>query len=181
MKFPTSIIAGFSLLTAALANTEFVNTVTFVSQDGLNRTIYTTPGTAQKGIPPRILAGYSSEVLQIYPGWHGNMYTVIDGEKNTPGMLAEFTMNSDWFGQNFFDLSAIVNPLDVNNVKMIMPKASHFPFSGCQNYPACDNSYNWAYDDLHTCGSFEKDYIVLVGNLATTTRSQSQDASIPPQ
>jgi hypothetical protein len=82
-------------------------------------------------------------------------------------MLAEFRFNG-FAGATYFDVSAIVNPDDAEGVKMVFPKNSDKPVSGCQTFP-CSNAYNRP-DDVATLSTDDSELVVLIGNLKNERR-----------
>ncbi|KAH7120050.1 hypothetical protein B0J13DRAFT_568017, partial [Dactylonectria estremocensis] len=76
--------------------------------------------------------------------YSGNFYAVKQGASQEVGMLGEVMFNG-WMGLTYFDVSAIVNPGDRDNVKQMWPAKSLVPVSGCQVFP-CDNVYYKAND-----------------------------------
>ena len=149
MQFLSTVLFAATAL-ASLATA--TNIVYFTNQDGTNRNIVCT---AQEGLE------------QIPDGWIGNCYSVSKGAPNVPGMLAEFRFNG-FAGATYFDVSAIVNPDDAEGVKMVFPKNSDKPVSGCQTFP-CSNAYNRP-DDVATLSTDDSELVVLIGNLKNERR-----------
>lgn len=75
-------------------------------------------------------------------------------------MLGEVCFNS-WGGISFFDVSAIVNPNDKNNVKQLWPASAATPVSGCTTFP-CNDAY-YLPDDIQTKGTNEDDLVCTLG------------------
>lgn len=173
MQFFKSILAVTALASFALAD----NTITFVSQDATNRSIVFTPQAGISQIETVHLAGYESKVIDFPSGWVGNFFAMNVGDDPThTGMLGEFTWNA-WGGLTFFDVSAIVNPNDVNGIKEIFPKNANEPMAGCQDFP-CNNAYNVWNDDVATKSTMETDFVCLIGTLASQRRRGARsDAS----
>jgi hypothetical protein len=171
MKFSTSVIA--KLFGAfALASLAAANTVDMVSQDSVDRTIIFTPQIGSSEIPSVELKGGETKTVSFPQGWIGNWYTVAAGEANVPGMLGE--VRWDGFGGNhFFDVSAIVQPDDHHNVKIMYPKNAKTPTSGCQTFP-CANAYNLP-DDIQTKSTTESELVCLIGDLSPTQRRHPRD------
>ncbi|CAI4213835.1 unnamed protein product [Parascedosporium putredinis] len=106
MQFSNTLIA---LL--ASAGTVAANTVTFLSQDSVGRTIIFTPNAGYPSLDKIYVDGHSSAVA--FQGWNGLTY---------------------------FDVSAIINANDHVGVKEMWPKSSASPTSGCKTFP-CNNAY----------------------------------------
>lgn len=137
------------------------NTITFISQDVLDRTIYFTSNPKSPHIEPVRIEGHTNKTVHIPWGWVGNYYAVVDGKENVPGMLGEFAFNG-WGGNTFFDVSAIVNPTDGDGVKKIWPVDDLEPFSGCDLFP-CNFAY-YLPDDVQTKASTKTDFYCTLGN-----------------
>jgi len=167
MQFFKSILAVSALASFALANT-----VTYLNQDSLNRTIIFTPSAGASELPNICVGGYGT-IMQTFPfGWNGNWYTVVteEGDLSKPGMLGEITFDG-WGGFVYYDVSTIVDPTDVNNVKQIFPKDANVPLAGCTEFPCADTLvYNVFNDDLATKSSAETDYICTLGTPETQRR-----------
>lgn len=153
------------------------NTITFISQDSLDRTVYFTGNPESAPVAPLRVEGLTNKTAHIPDNWVGNYYSVIDGQPNKPGMLGEFAFNA-WGGHNFFDVSAIVDPNDWNNVKKIWPVDEEEPFSGCELFP-CNFAY-YLPDDLQTKSSTKSDFYCTLGtreHLDISERSLHEDSS----
>jgi len=166
MQFYKNILAVLALASFVLAD----NTITFVNQDATNRSIIFTPSIGHPTLDTLCVGGHESQVATFPWGWTGNFFSINTegGNAGEPGMLGEFTWNA-WGGLTFFDVSAIVNPNDVNGVKQIFPKNSNEPLAGCQEFP-CDNAYNVWNDDLATKATLETDFVCTIGTLETQRR-----------
>jgi hypothetical protein len=163
MQFTNTILA----IATALSSLAAANTVNFVNQDGTTRNIVFTPQDGQPGIAPITIGGYGSASQDFPNGWIGNWYSYNDGAPNVPGMLGEVRWNG-YGGNNYYDVSAIVNPNDVNGVKEIFPQNAGSPVSGCQSFP-CANAYNTP-DDIATLSTTEDTLVCLIGNLNSQRR-----------
>jgi len=161
MQFTTSAL--FAALAAAVA----ANTVHFVNQDNTERTIIFTPQEPLEQIPTLVIPGMGTGEATFPDSWIGNWYSVSAGKENVPGMLGEVRFNG-FAGATYFDVSAIVAPNDAEGVKMIMPKNSDEPVSGCQTFP-CSNAYN-KWDDIATLSTPDTDLICLLGNISNQRR-----------
>jgi hypothetical protein len=159
----------FSALFAATAifSLAAANTVEFVNQDSTTRNIVFT---AQEGLPTIeaiVIEGLSTANVSFPDSWIGNFYSYNDGSANVPGMLGEVRWNG-YAGANYFDISAIVDPNDTQGVKMLFPKNSNTPVSGCQTFP-CSNAYNQP-DDVATMSTTDETIVCLIGNLSNARR-----------
>ncbi|TPX10878.1 uncharacterized protein E0L32_008084 [Thyridium curvatum] len=137
-----------SLLAAAIASVQATNIVTLKSLDDVDRTVYFTPSAGHAEIAAVQVAAGQSVDVEIPFQWIGNWHGVQKGQANVPGMLGEVTFDG-WGGKNYFDVSAIVNPNDKDNVSEMYPAGQpNTPTSGCKNFP-CDNAY-YVWDDVQT-------------------------------
>ncbi|KAE9364379.1 hypothetical protein N431DRAFT_431253 [Stipitochalara longipes BDJ] len=164
MQFLSTVFLAASAL-ASLAAAQ--NVLHFVNQDSTTRTIYFTAQAGLEEIPALTIQGLGTADQSIPQNWIGNAYSVSEGAPNVPGMLAEFSFNG-YAGATYFDVSAIVNPNDVNGIKEIFPLNSNTPVSGCQTFP-CSNAYN-QWDDIATLSSTDTEFVVLLGNLSNTRK-----------
>ena len=164
MQFISTILFAASAL-ASLAAAD--NVVHFVNQDSTERTIVFTPNLGLETLENLVVDGMAT-VSQTFPeGWIGNWFSVSKGAEMTPGMLGEVRFNG-FAGATYFDVSAIVNPNDLNGVKMIMPKNSNEPVSGCQTFP-CSNAYN-KWNDIATLSTDDTELICLLGTVSNERR-----------
>lgn len=140
--------------------------VDWISQDAINRVIHCTPSPGHVALPDISLPA-GQTVTQSHPqGWKGMCWGVMEGGFNKGfGMLAEFTWNG-FEDKTYFDVSAIDDPNDLDNIKMMMPAQGSTPVSGCQNIAVgtCKNMYVEP-EDTQTQVTPEKHLLVLVGNL----------------
>lgn len=161
-----------AFLFAAVAAAQ--NTITFQSQDNVGRTVYVTANAGLAAIAPVYVAAGASVDVNFVEGWIGNAYAVQDGQPNVPGMLAEVNFNS-WGGLTFFDVSAIVNPNDKDNVKEMYPAdAPQTPTSGCTVFP-CNNCY-YAPDDIQTKSTSQTHLIVTLGGNGTAAKRSVENS-----
>jgi hypothetical protein len=158
MQFSSLILAAFAGVAAAQ------NIIEFVNQDSTARTVTFTQNEGLAAIPALEIAGDSVANVTFPESWIGNWFSVSEGAPTQPGMLGEVAWNA-FMGITFFDVSAIVNPDDNNGVKMIFPKLSAAPVSGCQTFP-CDHAYNKP-DDVQTLSTTETTLICLLGTSPT--------------
>lgn len=163
MQFTGSIL----LAATAILSVASANVVEFVNQDSKTRNIIFT---AQEGLAPIEtiqIEGYKMANVTFPDSWIGNWYSYNEGMDNVPGMLGEVRWNG-YGGSNYFDISAIVNPLDTVGVKMMFPKYTNDPVSGCQIFP-CSNAYNQP-NDIATLSTTDDTLVCLIGNLSNERR-----------
>jgi len=163
MQFSTTILFAATALASLVAS----NAVHFVNQDATERTIIFTAQAPLQPIPSIVIPGHGTGKAEFPAEWIGNWYSVSAGKENIPGMLGEVRFGG-FAGQTYFDVSAIVNPNDIDGVKMIMPKNHDEPVSGCQSFP-CANAYN-KWDDIATLSTEDTELLCLLGNLSNTRR-----------
>lgn len=164
MQFNTLLLAASALATLAAAAT---NTVEFINQDSTSRTVYFT-GTNY--VPALSVPGNSAANATFTNSWIGNWYSVSAGAENKTGMLGEVTWQG-YGGANYFDVSSIVNSDDFEGVKQIFPKDAKTPVSGCQT-DSCASQYN-KWDDVATLSTFETTLVCLIGNIDSTTTTDT--------
>jgi hypothetical protein len=153
----TVILASLAALTSAQ------NTVEFVNQDSTTRTVYFTQQEGLAFVNPVTITGLTNYTVTFPPDWIGNWYSVSEGADIVPGMLGEVAWNG-WHGITWFDVSAIVNPNDLDGVKTLSPKSSGTPYSGCESYVnRCGNAY-YAADDVQTKSTTENALVCTLGN-----------------
>ncbi|KAM0254361.1 hypothetical protein ACHAQJ_006893 [Trichoderma viride] len=160
MRFATSVatfIASAALSSAA--------SVTFWTLDDAQRTIYFTCNPGSSDIDSVTVSSQQNTTVNFPDTWQGNFYAVQEGANNVPGMLGEVNFGS-WHGLTYFDVSAIVDPNDKDNVKQLFPAESHEPMSGCDNFP-CNNAY-YLPDDVQTKATQESDLICTLGSGAVS-------------
>ena len=166
---------SFALLLLG-AGAALANTVTFKSQDNIDRQVIFTANAGLEAVPAVQVPGGQDVTVAIPQGWLGNWYAVSEGSPNVPGMLGEVAFNG-YADVTFFDVSAIVNPNDMNGVKEIYPANSASPTSGCQVFP-CNNAY-YVWDDVQTKATQENDLIcTLGGNNGTATKRDNGDSHL---
>jgi len=161
--FSTVLLAASALATLAAAD----NVLHFVNQDSTTRTVVFTAQAGLEEIPDLVIEGLGTANQTMPDSWIGNLFSVNEGAATVPGMLAEFRFNG-FAGATYFDVSAIVNPGDTEGVKMVFPKNSNTPVSGCQTFP-CSNAYN-KWDDVATLSTDDSELIILLGNLSSERR-----------
>jgi hypothetical protein len=158
MQFTTSMMALVG--SAALASAA---SVTFKTLDDLTRTVYFTPSAGHPAMEPVTVSSAEDTVVTFPDVYVGNYHAVVEGQANVDGMLGEVNFGG-WNGMTYFDVSAIVNPGDKNNVKKMWPKGSQEPVSGCDVFP-CNNAY-YLPDDVQTKVTHEVDLITTLGGSA---------------
>lgn len=136
------------------------NAVTFVSLDGIHRTIYFTASVPHPYVHQVRVPAYDTVTVDMPWSWIGNWYSVSDGKPNVPGMLGEVTFQG-WNDLTYFDVSAIVNPDDHEGVKEMFPEMSDDYRSGCNPFP-CNNAY-YLPDDVQTKTTEETDLVCTLG------------------
>jgi len=137
------------------------NSMTFLSLDDIDRTIYWTPSVPNPTIPPTRVPARGTVTVDIPESWYGNCYSVSDGKPNVPGILAEVTFQG-WQGYTYFDVSAIVNPNDHEGIQEVYPAQEISSVSGCSPFP-CNNAY-YLPDDIQTKTTTETDLICTLGS-----------------
>jgi len=162
---------------ATLLSVAQANTIEFVNQDATDRTLVFASNPGMEEIPNTLVPGNTNKTVTFTTGWTGNWYSVSKGQPMVPGMLGEIAWDA-WGGNHYFDVSAIVNPKDIDGVKIMYPKIAKTPLSGCQTFP-CKNAYNHP-DDIQTMSTAEKELVCLIGNLAVVptapvTRRHARD------
>lgn len=169
----------------ALAHTAKAQSMNFVNQDGVDRTVVFTANAGLQPIGNLHVPGGRNAVQGFPAGWIGNAYAVPNGGNlGLPGVLAEVNF-AGWNGVVFFDVSTIVNtqPDIDSGVKEMFPSQAGQPLSGCQTYTTtCPNAYNQP-NDLQTKGTSESDFTVLLGNqgAAAPSAPQAPASSAAPQ
>jgi len=161
MQF-SAIFAATALFSLATANT-----VEFINQDSTTRTVIFTAQEGLATIDNVVVEGLATANVTFPDSWIGNWFSVSEGSAIVPGMLGEVRWNG-YAGANYFDVSAIVNPGDIHGVKMIFPKNSNEPVSGCQTFP-CSNAYNQP-NDIATLSTTDDTLVCLLGNLSNERR-----------
>lgn len=164
---------SFASVLASLAALASANTVEFVNQDTITRTVYFTQQEGLPSIEPAVIAGLTNFTVKFPTGWIGNFFSVSEGADVVPGMLGELRWDG-WDGINWFDVSAIVNPKDTNGVKTLSPKFAGSPYSGCESFEGgCDNAY-YAPDDKQTKSTTDKDLVCTLGTQITISKPKGR-------
>lgn len=168
-----------ALFLASAAAVVATNIVTFQSLDNITRTVIFTPNAGLPEVKPVTVPGGHNVSVEFPEGWIGNCYAVQKGgDKNKPGMLCEI-MFQGWNGCTYFDVSAIVNPNDLDNVREMYPKGSPSPVSGCPSFP-CDHAY-YHPDDVQTQSTPETELICTLGaNGLSSLSNLSKREERPP-
>jgi len=170
MQFLTFALAA---TTGAILSVLADNTITFLSQDGLDRTITWTHNPGCADIAPTRVHGGTNVTVDIPLGWVGNFFAVADGEPHRPGMLGEVAFQA-YAGATFFDVSAIVEPGDKAGVKQLWPAVSEEPVSGCIVFP-CDFAYYVWDQHGQTRATHETDLYCSLGTSADVWASAGQN------
>ncbi|KAK3328426.1 hypothetical protein B0T19DRAFT_401191 [Cercophora scortea] len=163
-----------ALLAASMVNA--ANTIKFINQDDIPRKIVFTTNPGHRKYDDLYINGRSEATQKIDWGWAGNVYAIHQGAFDKAGMLAEFTFNG-FEGQTFFDVSAIVDPSDHDNVKQIWPVDEPDNISGCNPFP-CDRAYYRPHDE-QTKTTWKNDFIVTLGTPDNMRRGWV-DVGLPP-
>lgn len=156
MQFSTALLA-----LAATASSVAAGKVTFWTLDDKVRTIHFTPSPGSPEIDSVTVSNKEKTTVDFPDDYIGNYYAVKKGDKNVPGMLGEVKFGG-WEGKTYFDVSAIVDANDHDNVKQMWPASSLSPMSGCEVFP-CDNVY-WLSDDVQTKVTEETHLITTLGS-----------------
>lgn len=165
MQFSTMISGLVAAATAANAAT-----VTFWTLDDVQRTVYFTPSVGNAEIAP-VNCDNTKNVTVTFPdNYIGNFNAVTQGQPKTDGMLGEVTFGG-YAGKTFFDVSAIVNAADKNNVKQMWPKGALAPMSGCVVFP-CPDAY-YLPDDVQTKVTDSVDLMTTLGSGSTGLNLQA--------
>lgn len=156
MKFSTALMA-----LAAAASSVAAGKVTFWTLDDKVRTIYFTASPGYPDIDPVTVSNKKKTTVEFPADYIGNYYAIKEGDKNVPGMLGEVNFGG-WHGRTYFDVSAIVDANDHDNVKQMWPASALTPMSGCEVFP-CNNVY-WLSDDVQTKVTDETHIITTLGS-----------------
>ena len=151
-------------LVASFVTAVTAGKVTFWTLDDKVRTIYFTPNPGSANIDSVTVSNAEKTTVDFPEPYVGNFYAVQKGKENSPGMLGEVNF-SGWNGKTYFDVSAIVDAGDKDNVKQMWPVDSQSPMSGCEVFP-CDNAY-YLPDDVQTKVTEENHIITTLGSGST--------------
>lgn len=149
---------------AASAAAVNAGSVSFWTLDNIERTVYFTPSPGSPEIAPVTVSNKENTTVTLPDTYHGNFYAVQQGQQNKPGMLGELAFGG-YGGMTFFDVSAIVDPTDINNVKQMWPIGEAGPMSGCENFN-CNNAY-YLPDDIQTKATHSVDIMTTLGTGST--------------
>ncbi|KAK3403307.1 hypothetical protein B0T20DRAFT_330098, partial [Sordaria brevicollis] len=155
------MLLHYLLFLLSLFGPALANTITFISLDEHDRTIWSRHKPKCKAvetgiclnenlidIKPFNVTGFAHYAINIPLGWEGNFYATAAGNTDRTGMLAEIAWQGFEKGQ-YFDVSAIENPGDHVGVKQLWPADDKkAEVSGCISYP-CPHVY-YHPDDLQT-------------------------------
>lgn len=160
-----------ALFAAASAAT---NIITFQSLDDVDRIIYSTGNAGYTAPDPVTVAAGSSVDVEFSEGFVGNSYAIHSNATNNAGMLAEVQFQG-WNGLTYFDVSAIVDSSDVDNVKEMYPASSpSTPVSGCTTFP-CNNAY-YLSDDVQTKTTEQTHLIVTLSKNGVSSKRSAEDS-----
>jgi len=149
------------------------NTVTFQSLDDIDRTVHFTPNAGLAWLPSVEVPAGGSVPVEIPDGWIGNFFGVGQGGAQIPGMLGEVAFNG-WNNLVYYDVSAIVNPADVDNISELYPEDDpNKPVSGCRHWP-CNNAY-WLPHDVQTKVTSQNRLICTLGKNGITSKREELD------
>ena len=144
----------FAVLAAA-------NTVTFISKDERDRTVYFHNDIACEAIDSITVAAGATEVVSFPEGWIGMWYAAVSGLADPgKGMLGEVTFNG-WLNKTYFDVSAIDMPSDHDGVYKIWAVGDEEHVSGCDVFP-CDTVYIHP-DDVQTIVTDKTELVCTLG------------------
>jgi hypothetical protein len=123
--------------------------IDFVNQNDYDRVITFVPSPNNHNVPQLTVKKGQTATANIASPWHGNFYgqrqnadgsvlpadlyshsNAIPNHAMNAGMLGEISMTGT-DGQCWYDVSAIINPLDVDNIQRLYPKAGNGPIAGC--------------------------------------------------
>jgi len=165
-----SLVASMAALAQAFGGG---NTVTFQSLDEVDRTIYFTPNAGLAWLPSVELPAGANVPVDIPHGWIGNFFGVVKGQPQVPGMLGEVAFNG-WNDLVYYDVSAIVNPADIDNISELYPEDDpNKPVSGCRNWP-CDNAY-WLPHDVQTKVTTQNRLVCTLGKNGVAAKRDEPD------
>ncbi|PHH68762.1 hypothetical protein CDD82_296 [Ophiocordyceps australis] len=159
MHFSTSVLA--LVASAAVAQ---AGKVIFWTLDDVQRDIHFDPSQGSSSIESVKVSNKENTTVEFPDVWVGNFYAIPEGKEKKPGMLGEINF-SGWIGLTYFDVSAIVDPNDHENVKQMWPVDTQTPMSGCEVFP-CDNAY-WLPDDVQTKVTKETTLMTTLGSGST--------------
>ncbi|PHH61905.1 hypothetical protein CDD81_7769 [Ophiocordyceps australis] len=159
MRFSASILA-----LVASAAVSHAGKVIFWTLDDVQRDIYFDPSEGSSRIDSVKVSNKENTTVEFPDVWVGNFYAIPEGKEKKPGMLGEVNF-SGWIGLTYFDVSAIVDPNDHQNVKQMWPVDTQTPMSGCEVFP-CDNAY-WLPDDVQTKVTKETTLMTTLGSGST--------------
>ncbi|EQL02905.1 hypothetical protein G6O67_005246 [Ophiocordyceps sinensis] len=135
--------------------------ITFWTLDDVQRTIYFVGNPGASEMAPVVVDRQENKTVKFAYNWEGNFYAIQYGWANKPGMLGEVQF-AGWLNKTYFDVSAIVNGTDINNVKQMWPMIGQRPMSGCEKFP-CDNCYRLP-DDRQTKVTDENHLMTTLGS-----------------
>lgn len=158
MQFGKTLLA-----LAAAVSSVAAGTVTFVTLDDAVRTIVFTPSEGHVAIDSVTVSKKEETTVTFPDNYIGNFFALQKDDTHVNGMLGEVTFGG-WEGATYFDVSAIVNATDKDNVKQMWPASAKTPVSGCEVFP-CNNAY-YLPNDVQTKVTKEIDLITTLGSAA---------------
>jgi len=179
MQFINTILLAATALASVVSAQ---NTVKFVNQDSVDKTIVFTANAGLAAIEPLSLPALATLTQEFPTGWLGNFYSYGAGAENVPGMLGEVAFQG-FAGATYFDVSSIVNPNDTEGVKQLYPltediEAKAASVSGCNvaygtTTKECTSQYN-APDDVATVSTDLTALVCLVGTPSSAKKLRSR-------
>ncbi|TGO13401.1 hypothetical protein BTUL_0070g00300 [Botrytis tulipae] len=145
------VISIFSLLAPVMGNS-----LQFLSQDNIERTIFFTPNTGSAEVPSFFVPAISVDGI-----WSGSFKAVLSGENpDFPKITGGITFQG-WQGETYYAVSAVQNSCDNSGIRALAPKA-HGLTSGCIQAPfPCTESYSRP-GDIQVKSSPDVDFISVM-------------------
>ncbi len=150
--------------------------------------MYFTANPGSQAPAPVAVPGGQVVVVPVHHGFQGNFYAVKAGAPNKPGMLGEVAFDA-WENNNFYDVSAIVDPTDVDNVSQMWgANDSAGPFtaptnaqlySGCADFHHLCKTVYINPDDVQTKSTTDPNIIATLGNNGVTFVASSGASDSP--
>ena len=148
-----SPVPATGLTSAYTGDATHNNSVLFVSQDGIDRTVWSVASKQNEAIAPRKLLGYTNITIFYPPKWSGSIKTTTpEQDFVTPAVHMEVTFNGDG-DRTFYNMEAI-NALDDNTgIHYVYHAAGKEHGAGCPSFPCHGdgdgNVFN-TWDDYRT-------------------------------
>ncbi|KAF7906870.1 hypothetical protein EAF00_001148 [Botryotinia globosa] len=154
------VISIFSLLPTVMGNS-----LQFLSQDNIERTIFFTPNAGSAEVSSFFVPAASANtnaVVRFPQGWSGSFKAILSGETpDVPKITGEITFQG-WQGETYYAVSAVQNCCDNSGIRSL---ASQFtsPVSGCIIAPfPCTDSYSRP-GNIQVKSSPHVDFMCLLG------------------